>query len=34
MHVKAIAEVLGERYGYPKKAIYRLTLDLDEDASS
>jgi 16S rRNA (cytidine1402-2'-O)-methyltransferase len=34
MHVKTIAEVLGERYGYPKKAIYRLTLDLDEDASS
>lgn len=34
MHVKAIAKVLGERYGYPKKAIYRLTLDLDEDASS
>ena len=34
MHVKAIAEVLGERYGYPKKAIYRLTLDLDENASS
>ncbi len=33
MHVKAIAEVLGERYGYPKKAIYRLTLELDEDAS-
>jgi 16S rRNA (cytidine1402-2'-O)-methyltransferase len=34
MRVKAIAEVLGERYGYSKKAIYRLTLDLDQDASS
>lgn len=34
MHVKAIAELLGERYGYSKKAIYRLTLDLDESASS
>lgn len=33
VHVKAIAEVLGERYGYPKKTIYRLTLDLDRGAS-
>ncbi len=26
LHVKAIAEVLSEQYGYSKKAIYRLTL--------
>jgi 16S rRNA (cytidine1402-2'-O)-methyltransferase len=34
MRVKAIAEVLGERYGYSKKTIYRLTLDLDEEINS
>jgi 16S rRNA (cytidine1402-2'-O)-methyltransferase len=30
MHVKAIADALGERYGYPKKAVYRLALELDK----
>jgi hypothetical protein len=30
MRVKEIAEVLGERFGYSKKEIYRLTLDLDK----
>jgi len=30
MHVKAIADALGERYGYPKKVVYRLTLELDK----
>ncbi|MGH7797439.1 MAG: 16S rRNA (cytidine(1402)-2'-O)-methyltransferase [Candidatus Binatia bacterium] len=30
MRVKAIADFLGEQYGYSKKAIYRLTLDLDK----
>jgi 16S rRNA (cytidine1402-2'-O)-methyltransferase len=30
MHVKAIANTLGERYGYPKKAVYRLTLELNK----
>ncbi|HEY7217910.1 MAG TPA: 16S rRNA (cytidine(1402)-2'-O)-methyltransferase [Candidatus Binatia bacterium] len=34
MHVKTIAEILGERYGYPKKAVYRLALDLNKSASS
>jgi 16S rRNA (cytidine1402-2'-O)-methyltransferase len=33
MHVKEIAEVLGEQYGYSKKAIYRLTLELGRKAS-
>jgi 16S rRNA (cytidine1402-2'-O)-methyltransferase len=32
MHVKAIADALGERYGYPKKAVYRLALELDKSA--
>jgi 16S rRNA (cytidine1402-2'-O)-methyltransferase len=32
MRVKEIAEILGERYGYSKKAIYRLTLELDKMA--
>ena len=31
MHVKAIADALGERYGYSKKAIYRLTLEIDKE---
>jgi 16S rRNA (cytidine1402-2'-O)-methyltransferase len=33
MHVKAIAESLGERYGYSKKSIYRLALELDKRLS-
>lgn len=30
MRVKEIAEVLGERFGYSKREIYRLTLELDK----
>jgi 16S rRNA (cytidine1402-2'-O)-methyltransferase len=30
MRVKQIAEVLGEKFGYPKREIYRLALRLDE----
>jgi 16S rRNA (cytidine1402-2'-O)-methyltransferase len=32
MRVKEIAEVLGEQFGYSKKAIYRLALELDKKA--
>jgi 16S rRNA (cytidine1402-2'-O)-methyltransferase len=33
LRVKEIAEVLGEKFGYPKKEIYRLALDGDKVSS-
>ena len=33
MRVKEVAEVLGEKYGYSKKAIYRLALDQKKSTS-
>ena len=33
LRVKEIAEVLGEKFGYPKKEIYRLALHGDKVSS-